>query len=277
MNRRLVGLVAAVLVAAAGTFILVTYVQGAESRALEGQETIEVLVVQRLIAKGTPAAALGDAVATELVPAKVQAAGSVVDVAELEGLVASVDLLPGEQLVTARFQTPEVFEVAQDQKVEVPAGLLQVTVELDAERALGGRLRPGETVAVVASFDPFRLGAVEPGEINPSFLEIQSGDEDGDATQDAQSPNSTHLILRQILVTAVQEEVRAGGASLEPADEEGPDPAPEGKILVTLAIDPESVERVVFTAEHGFLWLAKDPEGADLSSTIIQTRGTIYQ
>ena len=58
MNRRLIGLVLAILLAAGGTFVLVSYVRGAEDRALAGEQSVEVLVVDRPIAKGTAAASI---------------------------------------------------------------------------------------------------------------------------------------------------------------------------------------------------------------------------
>lgn len=89
MKNRIVGIVAALVLAAVGTAVLVTYVQGAERRALAGERTVEVLVVQAPIAKGTPAAELGPAVESMTVPAKVQAADSVASLDELASSVVS--------------------------------------------------------------------------------------------------------------------------------------------------------------------------------------------
>ncbi len=52
--------------------------------------------------------------------------------------------------------------------------------------------------------------------------------------------------------------------------------APTGNLLVTLGVDPVSAERVIFTIEHGYLWLGR--EGANVANldTDIQTRETVY-
>ncbi len=43
-------------------------------------------------------------------PTKVAASGAVADLASLAGKVAAIDLLPGEQVVSSRFVTPEEYE-----------------------------------------------------------------------------------------------------------------------------------------------------------------------
>jgi pilus assembly protein CpaB len=47
---------------------------------------------------------------------------------------------------------------------------------------------------------------------------------------------------------------------------------PVGNLFVTLALDGPSVERVVFGAEHGRLWLAAQPADAAEGGTKVQTR-----
>ena len=52
--------------------------------------------------------------------------------------------------------------------------------------------------------------------------------------------------------------------------------APTGKLLVTLALDAPSVERVVFAAEHGTVWLSAEPSDAPEDGTKIVERGNVY-
>lgn len=248
MNRRILGIVAAVVLAAAGTFVLVSYVQGAERRALAGERTVEVLVAGAEIAKGTAAQDLDGLVKLEQIPAKVQAQGSVTDLDDLDGKVAAVDLLPGEQIVAARFLEPAVL--AQQEAVEVPEGLQQLTVSLQPERAVGGQIRPGETVGFFASFAPDVM------------------------------PYSTSLTLHKVLVTNVQ--IASSSSAPPPASDEEPDsdrprPAPAGQLLITLAVDPSSAEKIVFAAEHGTVWLSAQPASASEQGTTVKTPETIYQ
>ncbi|MFQ5948645.1 MAG: Flp pilus assembly protein CpaB [Acidimicrobiia bacterium] len=259
MRRRLFGVLAALALAALGTLVLVGYVRGAEQRALEGQRTVDVLVVEEPIAQGTPANELQGKVRTEQVPAKVQAAGAVATLADLEGQVAVVDLVPGEQVVSTRFAAPEALE--EERRVQVPDGLLQVTISLTPERAIGGQPRPGSTVGVIASFTVQASGEAEPGE-------------GGSSSTGA----ATHLILHKVLVSNVQAERLPQPAEADSGDDSNaPELAPTGNFLITLAVDAPSAERIVFAAEHGSLWLALEPEDAPETGTRIQSPATIYQ
>ena len=276
--RRAIGIIGAVAVAALGTLLLVGYVRGAEERALAGEELAEVLVVDQPIAQGTPASNLTQFVRLEQVPMKVRAEGGVADLSTLVDLVAATDLLPGEQLVAARFVTAE--SLVKHAKIEIPADALEVTISISPERALGGQLVPGDVVAVIASFDPFDLNTFEPSDLGPGEIidpnEIFLGSSDDEQGSSVRSPTSTGLILYEVLVTAVQLEQlpRLPGDDLP---DDTPELAPTGNLLITLAAEVDAIERIVFTAEHGFIWLAAEGTGVIDRPTPIQTRGTVYK
>ncbi|MDQ3640562.1 MAG: RcpC/CpaB family pilus assembly protein [Actinomycetota bacterium] len=233
MNRRrkLMGIIASVVLAALGTGLLVAYVRSAEDRALDGEEAVGVLVVTETIPKGTRAEDVTAKVKTEQVPSKVVAQGSVADLRVLNGLVAGGDLLPGEQLVQSRFAAAAATGVAIP-----PPGALRVTVAMDALRAVGGQVRTGDSVGLVASFA---------------------------------EPETSRLVLQKVPVTDVRTE--AGVAITGKPD----GTAVTGRLWVTLAVDAPSVERVVFAAEHGTLWLAWEPKEANEAGTKVQTRAGV--
>lgn len=228
-KSKVAGIVAAVVLAALGTALLVGYVRGAEERALEGEAPTRVYVVTDTIARGTKGDDLGAKVRSESIPSKVKAAGAVSSLDTLAGKVALVDLVPGEQLVSTRFGTAAGA-------VGAASNLLQVTVALDAVRAIGGQIREGDSVGVLASF---------------------KGDTE-----------TTRLILQKVRVTGVRTDSGAKVTSR-------PDAAVAGKLMVTLALDAPSVERVVFAAEHGSLWLTAEPAEAGEAGTNVQTRGSV--
>lgn len=283
MNRRWIGVAAAVVLAALGTWVLVRYVQSAEARALEGEETVEVLVVDQPVPAGFAAEDLAERVRVELVPYKVQTPGSVADLSELEGLVAEVALLPGEQIIASRFVEPEVL--AEQMLADVPDGMVEVTISLAPERAVGGTLRPGDQVAVFSSFEPFDLNGVEPGDPPPVIIETDAGattledilaGDSGALQQQSQTPNTTHLILHKVVVTGVQVEELPQQNTTEEGDAASLEFVPTGNLLVTLAMEPAQAERLVFTAEFGTLWLAAESATADENDTRVQSRNTIY-
>lgn len=264
MNRRIIGVVAAVVLAAIGTVFLVNYVRGAEERALEGQETVEVLVVNEDVERGTPADDLGDRVSTERIPAKVRAQGSVVDLDDLEGQVASVDLVGGEQLVTGRFTTPAQLEAESD--VEVPEGLQEVTISIAPHRALGGQISPGDLIGFVASFN-----------FEDERDEEQIAEEEQEQLRQELS-ETTKMILHKLLITNVQVEQLPQTVDDDEADGDrsGPELAPTGNLLITLAVDVPQAERIVFSAEYGTVWLTAQDEDSSEDDSVLRTPRNIY-
>ncbi len=279
MNRKWIGVLVSITLVALGTFVLVRYVQGAEERALEGEETVEVLVVNTAVPRGAAADDLQGKVDTVLVPTKVQAPGSVTELSALAGTFAAVDLVPGEQLLASRFVSAEELIALDD--FAVPDGLLELTLSLSPDRALGGELIPGDEVAIIASFAPFTLTEDESAGVQIEEA-IQQSEEDEtiqqseENTTERTTPSSTHLIIHNALVTNIQVERLPAATDEASAEQSGVELAPTGNLLVTLAMEPEDVERTVFSAEFGSVWLAQESETAPDKATRIQTRGTIY-
>lgn len=266
MNRKWVGVALAVALAAVGTWVIVSFVRGAENRALEGQETVAVLVVDSEIPAGTAAEDISGQVHVELVPSNVQAHGSLEDIAALktlEGLVASVDLLPGEQVIVGRFVATEVLD-DQDQ-IEIADDMIEVTLSLSPERAIGGRVRPGDEVSVLASFEA-QSGA--------SPLADDTAGSTAGTTSDA--PSTTHIILGSVVVTSVQVEELPRRNTSEESGTASLELAPTGQLLVTLATEPANAERLIFTAEFGRVWLADASQLSAVADTNIQDRSTVY-
>jgi pilus assembly protein CpaB len=279
--RRVIAIIIALALAGLGTFFLVRYIQSAEARALEGEVLVDVLVADQPIEAGTPAENLTTLVRIEQVPTKVAAAGVVDDLSSLEGKVAAIALLPGEQLVTSRFTDPETYQesLGAGAGVDVPPDQLQVTLSLSPERVVGGELRPGDLVAVFASFEPFNLKTMEPTGLPTDEIPVlvpEEGTQDQSQTP-TQSPNSTKIILHQVLVTNLQAEELPRTVDPEEEVPGAPELAPTGNLLITLALAPRDAQRLVFTAEHGLVWLALDGEEVSTADTPVQTRNTIYE
>jgi pilus assembly protein CpaB len=251
-----VGLVAALVLATIGTFTIVAYVRGANSRALDGQKTVDVYVVQSSIAAGTPVDKLGDHVRRLAIVKQVEANGAITDLAQLKGRVAGAELVPGEQLVQARFVDASAYRAAAE-GVSIPDGMLETTVVLDPERALGGLITAGMHVGVTASFDDKNNATAE-----------------------------THMILNSVLVTNVQLTPQGSGSSsfgsssgagASAASNDKPGMAAGGRVYVTLALSAPDAERVIFAAERGSLWLSNEPGNANSSGTKIVTRSNALQ
>lgn len=266
MTRRIAAIVGAVVLALVGTVALASYVSRAEQRARAGEDLIEVYVVATAIPTGTPAEEIEAMVVVEEIPVKVRPQGAVDSLPSLAGTVAGVDLVPGEPLIAARFlPRDEVTDRAAG--IDIADDLVEVTVELEPQRAVGGLLEPGQRVMAVASFEPFELTRTvvpvdgEPVPVPGAVAEASAGT----------TPNETDVLLRKVLVTAVQE---PQSRSEEQADDRLTT-APGTTVFVTLAVSPIDATRVVFAAEFGFLWLAIERDSVPEASIPGQTRGSV--
>jgi len=261
------GLIAAVVLALVGTVAIVAYVNGAENRAQAGETVVKVLVVKDSVPAGTPASELGDRVGLESISQKVMADGSVTNVKELGAKVAGTTLVPGEQVISSRFVDKSNFS-ATGADVQVPPGLLRTTVALDPQRVVGGVLTPGARVAVIASFEPFDMNNA--GTVTVDGFQIPAN---------GKTPDTTHIILHKVLVTNVQLTGNVNStdntSGEKTADTNKPGEAPTSQLLVTLALDGPSTERLVFAQEFGKVWLSIEPADAVESGITIETRGTV--
>jgi len=253
VRRRLVAGAAALVLALLGTVVLLSYVRGADARALAGTRTVDVVMVTKQVPAGTPAEQLPGFTALAPVPAAVVASGAITDLASLTGRVAAVTLEPGEQVLGTRFVSPDQQKAAS--AVTVPAGMITTTVQLEPQRALGGKITAGDTVGVSIS-------------------------------QKANAASLTNLQLRSALVTAVQGAPDTAAASTDKttASEGSVSPAaaaastlPSSNLLVTLALAPKDAERLVWGAEHGTLWLSAEPAGTPEGGTQILDGQKVYQ
>lgn len=223
--RRALALVLAGVLAVVGVLAVLAYARGADERAIADQSPTTVLIVTREIPRGTPASAIGGSVRSTVVPAAAVARGAVTDLATIAGRVAAVDLVPGEQLIDRRFITEAELE-PPDETI-VPEGLQEISFQLPMDRVVGGRLAPGDLVAVIATFD----GGIDPA----------STDEDGGPLA---LRTVTTLLVDALLVTAVQ-------YTTAPSSTSDPVVVPAGDLLVTFAVDTLTAERLTHAFDQG--------------------------
>lgn len=148
MNKQVLAVVGAVVLAALGFTALFVYAKGADDRALEGTELVSVLQVTQEVAAKTPAADLADSVATVQLPRAAVVADAVTDLSELDGLVTRGVLVPGDQLAATKFASEDDAEG----DTSLPKGMQELSFQLEGQRVVGGALTPGDMVGVFASY-----------------------------------------------------------------------------------------------------------------------------
>lgn len=282
MKKRALGIGVALLLALVGTVLLVAYVQSAEDRALEGEEVVEVYVVGDMIRQGSFGDDIGGNVVLERVPVKVAIDDALAELTDIEGLVATHDLYPGEQLSRRRFvERSDLSAYARTEPA--PDGLLEVTVSLEPERVVGGSLQPGDLVAVVASFEPFDISGVTLPENFDASLTREQLDElekiyfiDNKLLSGDEVGNTTHVLEHKVFITHIQEEEKPQTIDDDPDSVQSTALAPTGNLLVTVAVDAPALERLIFTQEFGSIWLAAEPADASEDGTSLVTRSNVF-
>ncbi|ADU47048.1 Flp pilus assembly protein CpaB [Intrasporangium calvum] len=222
MNRRLVAVLLAVLLAIAGALLVVNYVRGADARAIADQQPAKVYLAEKLIPAGTT---LKDAQRTELivetrVATVARPQGALDDInPENSALLALSDIQPGEFVMASRFGTRPVGEKA----IEVPAGMLAMSVELSDPARIGKFVTPGSDIAIFATHGMKLIG-------------------EDDATKAFNELNlkGTTVLLDKVQVIAMGDTPLAAPKKAEAgkADEQTP------SFLVTVAVTPEQSLRL---------------------------------
>ncbi|WP_347108047.1 RcpC/CpaB family pilus assembly protein [Paenarthrobacter sp. S56] len=249
MKTRLLGGIVALVLAIVGTLLLVTYVQGADARAQKDLQPVDVLVVQTQVPEGADLQQIRNAVKLTSLPAASVPNGALKSLGGLDGKVAGVNLLPGEALLGSRLVDPT--SLAAPGSVPVPDGLQEVSVQLDAQRVVGGRLAAGDTVGVMI------------------LLGGSSGAADADA--------SAQLVFHKVLVTSVQRAVARNTNTAQANSEQANTTLPEGSFIVTLARSDVDATKIVYGAKYGDVWLTKEPESAQGSARILVKKAEVLQ
>ncbi|WP_427019317.1 Flp pilus assembly protein CpaB (plasmid) [Pseudarthrobacter sp. P1] len=237
MKTRLLGGVAALVLAIVGIVLLSTYVQAADSRAQAGMNPVDVLVVQQPVPVGTTIDKLKELVKTQSFPQAAVPAGAVKDLSKFTGKVAGVALVPGEQLMESRLVDPTALTTPN--QVPVPKGLEEVTLKLDPERVIGGQLQAGDTVGIFISYNT----GVAPG---------------------SQDNPATKLQFRKVLVTRVD-----GGAATPSSgsDQNGQKSGSTTLVLVTVAQSGADATHTIHGMEFGKIYLSKENADTPTDST----------
>ena len=223
MGRRVIAIVAALVVALLGMVAVVVYAQAADGRAVQGQATQTVFIAKAAVPMGTTAA---DAVNQQLmVPEKVvskgvpQGALTAVS-ADIAKLVATSSILPGEIILTSRFGA--LPSVAKTQII--PPGKIAITVSLADPQRIAPLLTPQSHIVI---FDT--LG--------------------GKSSGTAATSQETRILLADVEVIGVGSQT----AQPAPTATAGAQQPAGNAALVTVAVSPADGQLLVHAVQTGKL------------------------
>ncbi len=224
MNRRILAVVAALVLAVVGGALVIVYASNADERAIANAQPEKVWVAQQVVPAGTT---LKDAERTDLITETQVAAGALPTGAlqeitpENNSLLALSDIQPGEYLLGARFGTRPTGEKA----IEVPSGMLAVSVELSDPARVGRFVTPGSHIAIYSSYRIKALGEDKRSQqINDNEIK------------------GTSVLLDDVEVIGMGDSALMAPKNA-PEDEE--EVAAEPSFLVTVAVKPDEAERLI--------------------------------
>jgi len=228
MGRRTVLLIAALVVAALGTALVFLYVNNLESEANDGAKLVKVLEASQQVAAGTTAGDASAAGAFELVeiPQSAVADGALSDITVISEQVALAPVFPGQQILTQMFGT----QVATG-GLGVPKDQLAISVQLGDPNRVAGFVLPGSKVAVFSTIDA------------------------GDGSE-------TRILLTSADVIAVGATTLVTQTTTDETGESTTEEIP--RAILTLALDQQDAQRVIFAQEQGPLYFGLLPEDANV-------------
>ena len=235
MQSRVLAILIAVVLALVATVALVVYVNGADRRAIAGQDPVTVWVAVKPITAGTSGvnAKNSKLISQVVVPKRSAVDGAVVSLNQIQNKRAEVDIVPGEQLLLSRWVNPE--EVTGRRLLPIPEDHQALSIGVDVTRQVAGFVTPGDHVSMVVSMK-------RPG---------PGGDRD-----------RSQFLLQNVQVLAV------GATALSNASSQGGggrvnQKGSQSLTAVTLSIPEGDVEEVVYAAEHGSIYLTLMPAEAE--------------
>ncbi len=229
MDRRRILLVVAVVVAMLGTALVFLYVRGADARAEDRFDTVNVLRAVAPIEQGETIddAQANGKLALEPVAQDYLLPGYQTSVEALSGSVALVPILPGEQIVADKFGS--VRSGPRTGGLIIPKGMLAISVSLTDTGRVAGFVNPGTRVAIF-------LNGV-----------------------DASGQNFTRLLLEDVGVIAVGSTTTTQTTTTTAEGTQTTEQLP--RTLMTLALEQGDAEKVLLsqtTGELAFAVLTKD-------------------
>jgi pilus assembly protein CpaB len=252
LNRRLLTIALAALLAVFGVVAVLAYVRQANDRAVTGLRAEWVLLAKAAIPAGTSlrAAQQQNMLTTEQVPVSSLSTPPVHSVTAANAHLVLTGGVAKGQLILLNMLGP-AGTVTASGSFSIPAGKVAVTVEMCVQESVANYVTAGSSVAV---FDTYA---------GPHSQIQRSCDPTHTVINSVAAVNGgadTRIVLTKALVLAVgqnpgAQSTAAGGASTL-TDPSSSGSAVQGTVLVTLAVSQADAERLILIDELGLPYMA---------------------
>lgn len=234
MSRRTIALVVAIILAAVAAIALIAYVQGKADEAIEEGEAVVVYIAKEAIQAGKAAdAAIGEGlIEQQEVPRRVVVLGAITSLEQIQGRVAGITILPGEQITTERFVAPGQVQEGGI-KAELARNQVALSLDIGLVPGVAGFVQVGDRVSIMAQLTVPRGGETE---------------------------SRVQFLLQNMEVIQIGQRAIAEDGTPTTVN-------PAGSIIFTLAMTPGQAERLVYAKLQGQLYFVLLPEGAQPVNT----------
>ncbi len=262
MQRRLLLIAVALVVALLGTAIVFSYSSNSAPAAVAAEPQTRVLVAKAVIPAGTTgqAAVQKGLVALENVPKRLVPRGAIVDVVAVRDKESESDIQPGEILLPSRFISTSVAG-----SLDIPDDKVAISVQVTDAQRVAGFVKPGLDVAV---FDTYEVN--EPAQPAPK-----------DEAAAPKVSEATRLLLPRVKVIAVgPTALRTIGTTSAPGAKDGETPATGGTdmaALVTLAVSIDQAQKLAHAAQTGQLTLGLLNQKSRTGTSAADDNRTLFQ
>jgi pilus assembly protein CpaB len=245
MGRRTVLLIVAAMIAAVGTSMVFLYVRGVDARAAERYDAVQVL-------KAVETINAGETVAEAQAAGKIQMGtvgrgelltGATTSTVDMGDQVALTAVYPGEQIITGKFG-----EAGEQDVLSIPDGKMAISINLTDPARVAGFVNPGAEVAIFASADADAMG---------------------------NSDTETRLLLPRVSVIGVGTTTMVSTKTTDPSGAQTVEELP--RTLMTLAVNQEDAEKIIFAARNSEVSFALLTEKSDVKSGPGVTSNSVFR
>lgn len=213
MDRRKALLLVAAVIAAVGTLLVFLYVRGADTRADQRYDAVQVLRVVKPITAGETVEAAQSAgkIESGSVSKKDLLPDALTGTEPIAGKVATTNIYPGEQLISSKFGATSAAN-----GLAIPKGKIAISISLSDPSRVAGFVNPGDKVAIFLTSGTF-----------------------------------TRLLLPSIQVIGAGTTTVTTTTTTDPNGAQATEQLP--KTLLTLAVSQPEAEKVLFAGGSGEL------------------------
>jgi pilus assembly protein CpaB len=204
-------------------------------------------------------------------------AGAVTDLATLKGMVLSVPVVAGQQLLQTQLAEPATQALA----FRLKQGMRAITLNIDPQNAVGGQIQEGDRVDVIATFkaDEFQVAAMPIGSALSATEVARLQALTGLDLTKVISPLSVTILqqaevlsIDQMLPTStVTTQGTSGGlfGGTNSSNTKTEEKLPENPVI-TLAVTPADAEKLAYAEQFGSVYFTLVPTS---DTTKVTTEG----